>query len=73
MGGSGNTGPCMEYLLRHNLLDLLVTLATSDDPPGMRQFVLQFVACTLTKLQAPILAHNSVFPSLQVFECDSLM
>ncbi|KAG8273147.1 hypothetical protein J6590_027485 [Homalodisca vitripennis] len=61
----GSTGPCLEYLLKHNLLDLLATLAVSDDPPGMRQYVLRFVTNTLTHLQAPILAHNAVFPSLQ--------
>uniref|UniRef100_A0A1B6KDU8 FHF complex subunit HOOK-interacting protein C-terminal domain-containing protein n=1 Tax=Graphocephala atropunctata TaxID=36148 RepID=A0A1B6KDU8_9HEMI len=61
----GSTGPCLEYLLRHNLLDLLATLAVSDDPPGMRQYVLRFITNTLTHLQAPILAHNAVFPSLQ--------
>lgn len=62
----GTTGPCLEYLLKHNLLDLLATLATSDDPPGMRQYVLRFITQTLNHLKAPILAHNSVFPSLQV-------
>lgn len=63
--GNGTTGSCLEYLLRHNLLDLLATLATSDDPPGMRQYVLHFVSKIITQLQAPIVAHNSVFPSLQ--------
>lgn len=62
----GAAGPCLEYLLKHNMLDLLATLATSDDPPGMRQYVLRFVTQTLNHLKAPILAHNSVFPSLQV-------
>uniref|UniRef100_A0A1B6BXJ8 FHF complex subunit HOOK-interacting protein C-terminal domain-containing protein n=1 Tax=Clastoptera arizonana TaxID=38151 RepID=A0A1B6BXJ8_9HEMI len=65
LNSSGSTGPCMEYLLHHNLLELLVTLAISDDPPGMRRIVLHFISCTLNKLQAPILAHNSVFPSMQ--------
>lgn len=63
---SGATGSCLEYLLRHNLLDLLATLATSDDPPGMRQYVLNFVSKIITQLQTPVVAHNSVFPSLQV-------
>ena len=59
-------GPCLEYLLQHNLLDLLVTLANSDDPPGMRQHVFQFVAKLLTQLKSPIAGHSSVYPSLQV-------
>ncbi|KAL1123007.1 hypothetical protein AAG570_003331 [Ranatra chinensis] len=66
------TGPCLEYLLQHNLLDLLVTLANSDDPPGMRQYVLQFITRLLTHLKTPIAAHTNVYPPLQrlVSMCD---
>ncbi|XP_039283471.1 protein FAM160B1 isoform X2 [Nilaparvata lugens] len=59
-------GPCVEYLLQHSLLDLLATLAASDDPPGMKQYVLQFVTRTVVQIKAPILGHVSVFTSLQV-------
>lgn len=65
-------GPCVEYLLQHNMLDLLATLAATDDPPGMKQYVLQFVTRLITQLRVPVLAHCSVFPSLQrlVKTCD---
>ncbi|RZF47419.1 hypothetical protein LSTR_LSTR007346 [Laodelphax striatellus] len=65
-------GPCVEYLLQHSLLDLLATLAASDDPPGMKQYVLQFVTRTVVQIKAPILGHVSVFTSLQklVSICD---
>ncbi|XP_054273575.1 FHF complex subunit HOOK interacting protein 2A-like [Macrosteles quadrilineatus] len=59
------TAPCLEYLMKHNLLDLLATLAISDDPPGMRQYVLRFITQILTHLQASILAHSAIFPPLQ--------
>ncbi|XP_075223397.1 FHF complex subunit HOOK interacting protein 2A-like isoform X2 [Lycorma delicatula] len=65
-------GPCVEYLLQHNMLDLLATLAATDEPPGMKQHVLQFVTRVITQLRIPVLAHCSVFPSLQrlVKTCD---
>ncbi|KAF6198839.1 hypothetical protein GE061_006862 [Apolygus lucorum] len=65
-------GPCLEYLLQHSLLDLLATLASSDDPPGMRQHVLQFTAKFLTNAKMPLFAHNNVFQPLQrlVSQCD---
>ncbi|XP_014248498.1 protein FAM160B1-like [Cimex lectularius] len=68
----GHPGPCMEYLLQHNLLDLVVSLADSDDPPGIRKTVLQFIAKFLTNIKTPVLGHTSVYPPLQrlIAQCD---
>ena len=30
----GELSPCLEYLLHHNILDILVTLCQADTPPG---------------------------------------
>ncbi|XP_062569002.1 FHF complex subunit HOOK interacting protein 2A-like, partial [Saccostrea cucullata] len=32
-----STGPCMEYLLQHKLLETLYSLGRTDHPPGMKQ------------------------------------
>ncbi|XP_056005597.1 FHF complex subunit HOOK interacting protein 2A-like isoform X2 [Ostrea edulis] len=55
-----STGPCMEYLLQHKLLDTLYSLGRTDHPPGMKQIVLQFFIKLLSRLKQPILAHVSV-------------
>ncbi|KAJ9579583.1 hypothetical protein L9F63_004768 [Diploptera punctata] len=62
---SGTTGPCLEYLLQHRLLDLLATLACTDCPPGMRQFTLCFIRRLITQLKHPILPHVSVYSPIQ--------
>jgi len=63
---SGTTGPCLEYLLQHHLLDLLATLASTDCPPGMRQFTLCFIRRLITQLKYPVLPHVSVYGPIQV-------
>ncbi|XP_061171517.1 FHF complex subunit HOOK interacting protein 2A-like isoform X2 [Saccostrea echinata] len=55
-----STGPCMEYLLQHKLLETLYSLGRTDHPPGMKQIVLQFFTKLLSRLKQPILAHVSV-------------
>uniref|UniRef100_A0A646QEG9 Protein FAM160B1 n=1 Tax=Hemiscolopendra marginata TaxID=943146 RepID=A0A646QEG9_9MYRI len=61
----GSTGPCMEYVLHHKLLDTLQTLGRADCPPGMKQQVLMFFSQLLTKLKQPFLAHISVYRPVQ--------
>ena len=63
---SDGVGPCLEYLLQHSLLDLLTTLASSDDPPGMKQHVLQFVTKLLNQSKNIVLGHLSIYCALQV-------
>ncbi|KAL9983987.1 hypothetical protein ACROYT_G006237 [Oculina patagonica] len=57
----GTTGPCLEYLLQHKILDTLHTLGRADCPPGMKQQVLLFFANLLAKMKQPLLPHISVY------------
>ncbi|XP_073241369.1 FHF complex subunit HOOK interacting protein 2A-like isoform X1 [Porites lutea] len=57
----GATGPCLEYLLQHKILDTLHTLGRADCPPGMKQQVLLFFANLLAKMKQPLLPHISVY------------
>ncbi|KAK9509373.1 hypothetical protein O3M35_006704 [Rhynocoris fuscipes] len=68
----GHPGPCLEYFLQHGLLNLLVTLASSDQPPGIRQCILQFVSKFLSSIKTPVLGHTSIYPALQrlINQCD---
>lgn len=57
----GTTGPCLEYLLQHKILDTLHTLGRADCPPGMKQQVLLFFANLLAKMKQPLLPHVNVY------------
>ncbi|XP_031568574.1 protein FAM160B1-like isoform X2 [Actinia tenebrosa] len=57
----GSTGPCLEYLLQHKILDTLHTLGRADCPPGMKQQVLSFFANLLAKMKQPLLPHVNVY------------
>lgn len=56
----GDTGPCMEYLLQHKILETLYTLGKADCPPGMKQQVLIFFKLILGRIKQPLLPHINV-------------
>ncbi|KAJ8686944.1 hypothetical protein QAD02_022738 [Eretmocerus hayati] len=58
-------GPCLEYLLQHRLLELIVTLACSETPPGMRLVALSFLRRLLTRSKHPLLHHAAVYGPVQ--------
>lgn len=62
---SGSTGPCMEYMLHHKLLETLYTLGKNDSPPGMKQVVLCFFTRLLTRIKQPLLPHINVHRAVQ--------
>ncbi|KAJ8365176.1 hypothetical protein SKAU_G00140070 [Synaphobranchus kaupii] len=62
---SGETGPCMEYLLHHKILETLYTLGKADCPPGMRQQVLGFYTKLLGRIRQPLLPHINVHRPVQ--------
>ncbi|KAM9803928.1 FHF complex subunit HOOK interacting protein 2A [Neosynchiropus ocellatus] len=62
---SGETGPCMEYLLHHKILETLYTLGKADCPPGMKQQVLTFYTKLLAHIQQPLLPHINVHRPVQ--------
>ncbi|KAL8615694.1 hypothetical protein ACOMHN_007447 [Nucella lapillus] len=64
-GEIGTTGPCLEYLLQHRLLDTLYTLGRTDQPPGMKQVVLTFFTRLLSRLRHPLLPHVNVHRAVQ--------
>ncbi|CAN2391489.1 Retinoic acid induced 16-like protein, partial [Pristimantis euphronides] len=64
-GPADNTGPCMEYLLQHKILETLCTLAKAEYPPGMRQQVLVFFSRLLTKVKRPLLHYINVHRPVQ--------
>lgn len=61
----GETGPCLEFLLQHKLLETLGTLGKAEYPPGMRQQVLLFFSRALAQLQHPLLHYLSVHRPVQ--------
>lgn len=62
---SGETGPCMEYLLHHKILETLYTLGKADCPPGMKQQVLLFYTKLLGRIRQPLLPHINVHRPVQ--------
>nr|DBA14841.1 TPA: hypothetical protein GDO54_004119 [Pyxicephalus adspersus] len=62
---SGETGPCMEYLLHHKVLETLYTLGKADCPPGMKQQVLMFYTKLLGRVKQPLLPHINVHRPVQ--------
>ncbi|RKP14466.1 Retinoic acid induced 16-like protein-domain-containing protein [Piptocephalis cylindrospora] len=63
----GQTGVCMEYLLRNGILVVLVNLAAGDYPSGVRGEVVRFVTTLINLLDDKFLVHNAVFkPTLKL-------
>ncbi|XP_077161081.1 FHF complex subunit HOOK-interacting protein 2B isoform X2 [Paroedura picta] len=62
---SGETGPCLEYLLQHKTLETLSTLGKAEYPPGMRSQVLLFFSHLLGQMQCPLLHYLSVYRPVQ--------
>ncbi|XP_075071709.1 FHF complex subunit HOOK interacting protein 2A [Mixophyes fleayi] len=62
---SGETGPCMEYLLHHKVLETLYTLGKADCPPGMKQQILVFYTKLLGRIKQPLLPHINVHRPVQ--------
>ncbi|XP_054467258.1 FHF complex subunit HOOK interacting protein 2B [Anoplopoma fimbria] len=60
-----DTGPCMEYLLQHKLLETLCTLGKAQYPPGMVQQVLLFFSKLLSQIQKPLLQLVNVYRPVQ--------
>ncbi|XP_042329302.1 FHF complex subunit HOOK interacting protein 2B [Sceloporus undulatus] len=62
---SGETGPCLEYLLQHKVLETLATLGKAEYPPGMRSQVLLFFSRLLGQMQCPLLHYLNVHRPVQ--------
>uniref|UniRef100_A0A8C8S5D8 Family with sequence similarity 160 member B2 n=1 Tax=Pelusios castaneus TaxID=367368 RepID=A0A8C8S5D8_9SAUR len=62
---AGETGPCLEYLLQHKILETLSTLGKAEYPPGMRQQVFLFFSRVLGQMQHPLLHYLNVHRPVQ--------
>lgn len=60
-----DTGPCLEYMLQHKLLETLCTLGKAQYPPGMSQQVLLFFSKLLAQIQKPLLELLNVYRPVQ--------
>lgn len=60
-----DTGPCLEYLLQHKLLETLSTLGKAQYPPGMFQQVLLFFSKFLSQMQKPLLQLVNIYRPVQ--------
>lgn len=58
-------GGCLEYLVHHQLLDVLSTLFQADVPVGIRSHVLAFFVFLLTHVKHSFLAYTSVYLPLR--------
>ncbi|XP_072835221.2 FHF complex subunit HOOK-interacting protein 2B isoform X1 [Pogona vitticeps] len=61
----GETGPCLEYLLQHKVLETLGALGKAEYPPGMRSQVLLFFSRLLGQMQCPLLHYLNVYRPVQ--------
>uniref|UniRef100_A0A671MG89 Protein FAM160B2-like n=1 Tax=Sinocyclocheilus anshuiensis TaxID=1608454 RepID=A0A671MG89_9TELE len=59
------TGPCMEYLLQHKILETLCTLGKAQYPPGMSKQVMLFFSKVLSQIQKPVLHLINVYRPVQ--------
>lgn len=68
----GETGACLEYLIQNGMMNLLATLATGDDPPGMKQYVLRYTCKIINQFYNPLLAHPAIYQPIKrlISSCD---
>ncbi|KAG0019109.1 hypothetical protein BGZ80_006299 [Entomortierella chlamydospora] len=57
---AGETGVCMEYLLKHNVLAKLVNNAEGDQPRGIMGETIRTIASMINLLDDRFLVHNAV-------------
>jgi hypothetical protein len=67
--GEGVTGLCMEYLLKHGVLNTLVSISSSDVPLGIRGETIRTLTNLVNLLDAKFLVHSSVhLPTLKLLK-----
>jgi len=53
--------PCMEYLVHHQVLDILSTLCQADVPPGIRPTLIRFFVYLVGHVDQVVLPYVSVY------------
>lgn len=60
----GSLGPCVEFLLKNQVLNSLVKLSAKDDPAGTQCEVLRWFVKITVELDADFLVHSAVHKPL---------
>lgn len=63
--GDGATGPCLEYMLEHELLDELVRLSEPDQPHGIKEEVVKACNNMVVLLSERFLVQRAVHRPLR--------
>ena len=53
--------PCMEYLVHHQVLDILSTLCQADVPPGIRPHLIKFFTFLVGHIDQVVLPYVSIY------------
>lgn len=56
----------MEYILKNNLFNVLAIMAEKEKLTGLKVLILKFMTNLISQLRNPVLAHQSIFGSIQV-------
>jgi hypothetical protein len=59
----GCLGPCMEYLINHQILDILSSLCQADTPPGIRPYIYNVFVFIVTRIRS----SQSILPYVNVY------
>jgi hypothetical protein len=63
----GSTGLCMEYLLKHNILQILCNMSENDTPSGILNDTIKFFSSLIDNLNDKFMVHLNVHrPTLQL-------
>ncbi|KAI9298976.1 hypothetical protein K502DRAFT_298817 [Neoconidiobolus thromboides FSU 785] len=63
------TGACMEYMLKHGVLNILVNISESDFPLGIRGETIRFVSTLVNLLDVKFLIHSPIhIPTLKLLK-----
>jgi len=56
----------MEYILKHDLFNILAIIAEKEKLIGIKVLIFKFISNIIGQLKNQIIAHQSVFSSIQV-------
>jgi len=57
----GELLPCMEFLIRHQVLDVLSSICQADSPPGIRPHIFNFFTFLTSRVKQAILPYVNVY------------
>ncbi len=57
----GSLGACMEYLVHHQVLDILSSICQADTPPGIRPYIFNFFTFLLSRIKQMIVPYVNVY------------